>query len=167
MASIEGETARSWPNHRAFAIETVGSFAENLPGFDKALVNHLPESHVRLPSWRFFSHIPQLLSFGAALKAVFGDAIRKAGGPSAFALTPRREEPRSPSKARVPTRSTPLLERMPRMRSISPTSGYRSQSMSLFRTKIEDPTRSSLSPMSRRHRSLQDTSSKSHQGYSP
>ena len=138
-----------------------------LPDFDKTLVNHLPESHVRLPPWRFFSHIPRLLSFGAAPKAVFGDAIRKAGGPSAFALMPRREEPPSPSKARVPTRSTPLLERMPRMHSISHTSGYRSRSMSLFRTKIEDPTRSSLSPMSRRHRSLQGISSKSLQVYSP
>ena len=83
-----------------------------LPDFDKTLVNHLSESHVRLPPWRFFSHIPRLLSFGAALKAVFGDAIRKAGGPSAFALTPRQEEPRSPLKARVPTRCTPLPEGM-------------------------------------------------------
>ena len=87
MASIEGETARSWPNRRVFAIETVGVSRKTcrvsaplLPDFDKTLVNHLPESHVRLPPWRFFSHIPRLLSFAAALKAVFGDAIRKAGG---------------------------------------------------------------------------------------
>ena len=68
-----------------------------LPYFDKTLASHLPESHVRLPPWRFFSHIPRPLSFGAAPKAAFGDAIRKAGGPSAFALATKREERRRAS----------------------------------------------------------------------
>ena len=95
------------------------------------------------------------------------DAIRKAGGPSAFALTPRQEEPRSPSKARVPTRCTPLPEGMFGMCSADHISGYQGRSMSLFRSGIEDITQSSLSPTFKQRRSLQGTSSKSHQGYSP
>ena len=138
-----------------------------LPNFDKAFVNHLPESHARLTPWRFFSHIPQLLSFGAAPKAAFGDAIRKAGGPSACALATKREEPPSPSKAKAPSRCTPLPEGMFEMCSAGHTSGYRSQSTSLFRSGIEDITQSSLSPTFKQRRSLQGTSSKSHQGYSP
>lgn len=170
MASIEGETARSWPKQLKrweVSRKTCRVSAPLLPDFDKTLVNHLPESHVRLPSWRFFSHIPQLLSFGAALKAVFGDAIRKAGGPSAFGLTPRQEEPRSLSKARVPTRCTPLPEGMFGMCSADHISGYQGRSMSLFRSGIEDIIQSSLSPTFKQRRSLQGTSSKSHQGYSP
>ena len=142
-------------------------FVPRLPDLDKTPVNHLPKSHVTLPPWRFFSHIPRLLSFGAAPKAAFGDAIRKAGVPSALALASRREKCRSHLKARAPARSTPLPERMLRTHSIGHTSGYRTRSMSLFRTEIEDLTQSSLYLMSRRHRSLQDISSKSHRGYSP
>lgn len=138
-----------------------------LPNFDKTLASHLPESHARLPPWRFFSHIPRPLSFGAAPKAVFGDAIRKAGGPSACALTTKREEPPSPSKARVPLRCTPLPKGMFEMCSTGHTSGYRSRSTSLFRSGIEDITQNSLSPTFKQRRSLQGTSSKSHQGYSP
>lgn len=138
-----------------------------LPDFGKTLASHLPESHVRLPPWRFFSHIPRPLSFGAAPKAAFGDAIRKAGGPSAFALATKREEPPSPSKARAPLRCTPLPEGMFEMCSAGHTSGYRSRSTSLFRSGIEDITQSSLSPTFKQRRSLQGTSSKSHQGYSP
>lgn len=174
MTSIEGEAARSQPNCGAFAVETAGGFAENLQGsrsfaaeFRQGPVNHLPESHARLTPWRFFSHIPRLLSFGAAPKAAFGDAIRKAGDPSACALATKREEPPSHSKARAPSRCTPLPEGMFEMCSAGHTSGYRGRSTSLFRSGIEDLTQSSLSPTFKQRRSLQGTSSKSHQGYSP
>ena len=79
-----------------------------LPDFDKTLVNHLPESHVRLPPWRFFSHLPRLLSFAAALKAVFGDAIRKAGSPSACALRQDEKSRPRPRKRGFPCAVLPF-----------------------------------------------------------